>query len=277
MQLKTIAAVFVAVALLAGAAHAQPAKVINDPNEYNAYVAALKLADPTQKGAAMEAFVAKYPHSVVHQDALEQAMAAYQQVGNALKVEALAGEIFAHDRANVRALAVLTALERAHAAQGDVKALAAMRTHAAQGVALLPRWKKPADMRDADYTRLKAQMSGIFHGAAGFAALQDKDYVKARGFYRVAVAVDPGDLQNGYQLAVAELQMTPLDPAGFWHAARAMHLADAQKNAAAVQGIEKYAKAKYASYHGSDDGWNVIVAQAAKRPAPPPGFTVKAK
>src|SRR5579884_4037750 len=54
-------------------------KVIKDPAEYNAYMAALNTTDPAAKGAAMEAFVAQYPNSIVKVDALQQAMGAYQQ------------------------------------------------------------------------------------------------------------------------------------------------------------------------------------------------------
>jgi len=54
-------------------------KVIKDPAEYNAYITALNTTDPAAKGAAMEAFVAQYPNSIVKIDALEQAMGAYQQ------------------------------------------------------------------------------------------------------------------------------------------------------------------------------------------------------
>src|SRR5262245_52869102 len=38
-------------------------KVIKDPAEYNAYIAALNTQDPAQRAAAMEAFVTKYPQS----------------------------------------------------------------------------------------------------------------------------------------------------------------------------------------------------------------------
>ena len=39
-------------------------------------------------------------------------------------------------------------------------------------------------MPDADFSKLKIQMSTIFNGAAGFAALQAKDYPKAASIMR---------------------------------------------------------------------------------------------
>jgi hypothetical protein len=275
MMARTIAAALAAALLFVGTGLAQQ-KTIKDPTEYNAYVQALNMTDPARKAAAMEDFARKYPKSVVRLDAFEQAMAAYQQVGNAAKVGAMAAQIVALDHGNVRALAVLAAIERARATQGDTAALAALSTHASDGLKALAGWRKTEGMSDAEFNKLRAQMTAIFNGAAGLVALQDKDYPKARDFFMAAVAAGPNDLQNIYQLGIAELQTSPLDPNGFWHIARAFNIANAQKNATAAQSIEKYGKAKYKSFHGSDDGWDSIVA-AAQQDVPATGFAASIK
>jgi len=87
-------------------------KVIKDPAEYNAYITALNTTDPAAKGAAMEAFVAQYPNSIVKIEALEQAMGAYQQASNQQKVEQIARQILQIEPNNVRALAIVVYLER---------------------------------------------------------------------------------------------------------------------------------------------------------------------
>ncbi len=250
-------------------------KVIKDADEYNAYTKALTTTDPAQKAAAMEAFVARYPHSVVHIDALEQAMAAYQQGGNTAKVEDTANRVLKLDARNVRALAVVTLLERTRATQGQADALTKMREHAALGLKTLPTWKKPEGIDDAAYKKLRDQMSGVFNGAAGFAALQAKDYAKAVGYYRVAVRLDRANLQEVYQLAIAELESTPTDATGFWHIAKAIALA--KNNAAALKSITDYGKARYRKFHGSEDGWDGIVARAATQAAPAAGFAASIK
>jgi hypothetical protein len=256
----------------AAAAFAGQPKVIRDPTEYRAYMAALALGDPATKAAAMEAFAARYPASIVRLDALAQAMAAWQQAGNAAKVESDARRIFALDQDNVRALAVIVALERVRATRGDKQAQAALGGHAAEGLRALPAWQQPDGMSDADFRTLRRQMLDIFDGAAGFAALQAERYGASRDALGRAVAIDAGNLQDVYQLGIAELQMAPLDATGFWHVARAMALADAQHGAAAVQAIGAYGKAKYVRYHGSAEGWDAIVARAATETAPPPDF-----
>src|SRR5258706_6173441 len=87
-------------------------KVIKDPTEYNAYITATQLTDPTQKAAALEGFVQTYPNSVVKEDSLEAAMAAYQQSGNAAKASALANQILQVNTNNVSALVVLANAKR---------------------------------------------------------------------------------------------------------------------------------------------------------------------
>ncbi len=150
-------------------------KVIKDSTEYNAYIAALNTQDPTQKAAAMEAFVTQYPGSVVKVDALEQAMAAYQQAGDQAKLTSTANRILQLDAGNIRALAIVTFLNRALASQGDAKATGEAGADAEKGLKSLPGWRKPEGLSDADFEKMRKQMAAVFHGAAGFAALQAKD------------------------------------------------------------------------------------------------------
>src|SRR5436309_2707565 len=82
------------------------------------------------------------------------------------------------------------------------------------------------------YEKLKRDFEGAFSGAAGFGALQQKDYPNAQKYLGAAVQANPDDLQNVYPLAVAYLQTTPLNPLGFWYGARAIHLS--ANNAAAI-------------------------------------------
>jgi tetratricopeptide (TPR) repeat protein len=270
-MLKYCVAVALALALATSVASAQQ-KVIKDPVEYNAYIAALKISNPGQKGAAMTKFASAYPKSVVRSEALEQAMAAYQQAGDQPAVEKTALRLIGIDKNNVRALAVATVIERAKATQGDKQALANMKSHAEHGLAALPHWQKPEGASDADFKKLRAQMSGIFHGAAGFAALQAKDYAKARAAYVATVETDPGDLQNVYQLSIAELQATPLEPLGFWHIARAIAMAKAQKNAKAFDSMDAYGRAKFKNYHHVACNFDLILAQVDKQQNPPADF-----
>ncbi len=253
-------------------------KVVKDPAEYQAYITALNTPDPGAKAAAMEAFVQQYPNSVVKVDALEQAMAAYQQASDTTKVGQTADRILQIDPSNVRALAIAAFLRRATATtSGDMELTKAAGTLAQKGLAALPSWTKPEGMSDADFQKLRNQMAEIFHGVAGFVALQAKNFTQARDSYLKSVEIDPSNMQDTYQLGIAEMQMTPLDVAGFWYLAKAVTLAQAQDNQRAATGIASYGKATYQRYHGSLDGWDQLIASVASQTAPPANFAVSAK
>jgi tetratricopeptide (TPR) repeat protein len=251
-------------------------KMIKDQNEYNAYIAALNTQDPAQRGAAMDAFAQQYPQSVVLSDALDQAMAAYQQAGDQARLEASAKRILAMNPGNVRALAIVTALDRGMAQTGNTASLQEACTDAQKGVQSLSSFKKTEGMTDADFQKVVNQVSEIFNGTAGFCALQSKDYASARKFYQAALQGDPNNMSDVYQLAIADLESNPPDVNGFWYGAKALDLAQAQKNTQAAQSMQQYFSAKYKKFHGGTDGWDQIVASAAAQPTPPAGFTVKA-
>jgi len=238
-------------------------KVIKDPAEYRAYITALNTKDPAQKGAAMEAFVRAYPDSVVKIDALEHAMAAYQQAGNTAKVGEIAKRILDLHPHNVRALAVLTYILRS----GNDATQAC--PFAQNGLQTLSAAEQSESLSEADFRKFRAQMAEIFYGALGACALEKKDYGTATNYYLRALQINPNNLQNVYQLAIADLETNPIEVNGLWYIARAVNLAKIQGNPQAGEDMETYGKEKYRKYHGGEDGWDQLVAKAAKETSPP--------
>jgi tetratricopeptide (TPR) repeat protein len=252
-------------------------KVIQDPAEYKAYTAAVSSQDATARAAALDDFTQQYPHSVVLIDALQQEMAAWQAAGESSRVKNTARRLLAADSGNVRALGIVVALDRLSAAQGDAASFNEMCLQATGGMREVPMWQKPAGMTDADFAALSRLMNDIFIGAAGYCALQQKDYSQAQDWLTRALAIDPANVQDVFQLANADLDMHPLDANGFWYCARAIHLA---QNAAITQdagSMTNYCKTKYTAYHGGDDGWESIVAAVALEDSLPKDFAKSIK
>jgi len=266
---------------------AQPAQapVIKDPAEYNAYVSAIGQKDPAAQISGLEAFLTQYPNSIMKVAALQTLMGDYQQTNNQAKTIDAATKLVAADPGNVRAMALLAYFNRLKAQGGDPNAkqdLADAKKYAQMGLDALPKFTKPEGTSDADFQKMKGQMTGIFNAAIGIAALTDKDYDTARKTLRAAVDSSPDsqkDFSIVYPLALAYAGPTPPDPKvtpdpinAIWFAARASTVAP---NAQYQQQIEKYAKGQYVKYHAGDDGWTDVLAQAKASPTPPPGFTIK--
>ncbi len=251
---------------------------IKDPAEYNAYVNAVQQSDPAAKAQAIEAFVQTYPNSVMKEDALVALMGAYQQSNNASKTIDTASRILQANPNNIRALALLAYYYRSLAAQGGADAAKnadlAMQ-YGQKGLDALPNTPKPDGMNDADFTKFHNELSAIFEGAVGFAALQKKDSALAQKELHDAVSHEAQpNIADIYPLATADLEAKPVNPEGFWFIIKASQLAQGPGQ----QQILDYGRKKYIRYHGSEDGWADIVkqAQAATGVMPPAGFTVAA-
>src|SRR5205807_2370179 len=203
-------------------------KQIQDPAEYNAYIAAYNTQDPAQKAAAMMAFLNQYPKSIVRMDALEQAMSGYQLSNNAPKVMEIAKIILQENPNALPKLAIVTAIDRAQAtASANPTALKEACDDAQKGLQALPTWAKPEGLEQAEYEKQKKQIADIFYGASAFCALQNKDYAGAKSNYLKAIELEPSNLQDVYQLAISELEPNPMDLNGLWYGAKAINLAGA--------------------------------------------------
>jgi len=246
-------------------------KVIHDPKEFKTYIDALHLKNPAARGAAMERFAARYPGSAAYPDALQQAMAAYQAAGNRDKVVETGERFLKLDPKNIGVLTILTAIKMN---SGTVDGVAEANRFAERGLQLLPGWQSPPGLSKGQFAATRRQITVVFYEAIGLAALMAKDYPAARDALTRAVDNGAGSFADSYRLAVAELEPTPPDPQGFWYVARSITLAKRQ-NPPAVKQIEAYAQTKYKRFHGSPEGWDALVASAAKERTPPKGFTVK--
>jgi len=272
--LRPLCALSLLFALTAASAQQAPSgqKVIQDHAEYDTYTAAVNIADATARAEALEAFIQQYPKSVVLIDALEQEMAAWQTVGDSKQVMKVAKRLLAADSGNIRALGIVVALDRVSAAEGDNAALNEMCVDASGGMLEVPMWRQPADMSEVDYVTLSKLLNDIFVGAEGYCAVQQKNYSQAKEWLTRAYAMDPTNVQDTYQLAVADLESTPLDAGGFWYCARAIHLAQSATIPQDTTSMVAYCKAKYAKFHGADDGWDALVTGSAAEDTPPPDF-----
>ena len=241
-------------------------KEIKDPAEYNAYVGAVQQSDPAAKISGLEAFLTQYPNSVMKEDALELLMGTYQQANNQAKVIDTANRLLAANPNNARALVLLAYNERAAQKWADAK------QHAERGLQALEKMPKADNVSEADFAKQKTQLAGLLNSVAGFSALQLKDYAEAQKYLRPAVEADPNNVENVYPLALACLTATPSDDVnGLFFIARAANLVSDPKG---KDSIIKFGLSRYSKYHGTDQGWDDLLAQTKATPLPPAGFTI---
>jgi hypothetical protein len=250
---------------------------IKDPAEYNDYSNAISQSSPAAKASAIEAFLTKYPNSVVKEEMLEQLMAAYQAQNNLDKTVDAAQRLLQLDPNNLRALAITVYIKKAQAAQKSTPAdqqplLDEAAANAQKGLAA----PKPANMSDADFQKLKAATAPIFYSAIAMDDQLKKDYPGAEdNFKKELAAVPPAQTQTGpqlndtYLLGQAYAQANPPDlKNAVWFLTRAAAYAPP----AAKDQIEKAAEYYYNKYHGGMDGFDQVKSLVTQSVLPPDSY-----
>jgi hypothetical protein len=246
----------------------QQKKIIQDPTEYNAYVAAVGATDQAQKAQLMESYLQTYPNSVMKEDGLELLLKTYQQLSNTAQIKATAQRLLQINPNNLTALALLSYLDRNQAQAGGADAATALQEAGqlgTKGLQALQTAAKPEGYTDDQWNGMKSSFRVIYLGSVGHAALQAKDYPTAQQNLKEVVAAQPNDVNSIYLLALAYLSPKPPVVDGlFWIA----------KAAGAAPQLVPYAKNQYVRYHGGADGFDELLATAKTAPAIPAGFTV---
>jgi hypothetical protein len=264
------------VSLVYGQAAASGQITIKDPAEYNEYTNAVGQSTPAAKAAAIEAFLTKYPNSVVKNDMLEQLMLAYQ--GDPAKMLDAADRLLAADPGNLRGLATAVYLEKTQASQktNPTEAQPILDKAAAQAQTGLSATKS-GNISDADFQKLKAATAPIFDSAIAQDDANKKDFAGAIAAFtnELKAYPDPAQTQAGpglndtYLLGQAYAQQTPPDlKNAAWFLTRAAQFAPPQ----AKPQIEKAAEYFYNKYHGSMDGYPAVQTLAQANLFPPDAY-----
>jgi hypothetical protein len=248
---------------------------IKDPAEYNDYTNAISQSAPAAKTSAIEAFLTKYPNSVVKKDLMETLLTVYSQQTDQAKTLDAASRLLQIDPNNLRALFFSVYIEKEQAAQKTNPAEAQpILDKAAQQAQTGLAAPKPAAVSDGDFQKLKAATTPTFYSAIALDAENKKDYPGAVDAFKKELAsyADPTQttvvpaLNDTYLLGLAYTQETPPDyPNAVWYLTRAAHFAPAQ----AQPGIEKAAEYFYKKYHGGMDGFPAIQQQVQTSLTPP--------
>ena len=256
-------------------------KQITDTAEYNAYVAALGEQVPAKKIQMLDEFLAKYPNTVVKEDALELKLVAQQQAG--LPFDATARQVLQVNPKNFRALVVLSfvfAQTPLNPADPQLaQKLSEAEELAKRGLEQVGVLPKPENVSDADFLKSKNVAGATFLQVLGIAALTRKDLPGAQSALRQSGELNPDNAPVFYNLGVAYISERPPKASEcFWAFARA--IAVEGSNAlppAGKQQVDDYLKKVYTQYHGSEEGLDKLKQDAKASAFPPAGFKVMSR
>ncbi|HEV2352409.1 MAG TPA: hypothetical protein VG028_21445 [Terriglobia bacterium] len=246
-------------------------------DEYNAFQAVANEKDAHKKISGAEAFLAKFTDTDFKDLAYLQELTAYQQLGDGSHAIEAGEKALSTNPDNLDALRYVCFATpfvfKPTDADADAK-LTQVDGYAKHGLEVIQKLQKPANVPEDQYNQAIKGLRSVFNGTIGWVALQKKDYAAAITSLKTAAEDDPGNNLTFSMLGQAYLQSSPPDyDNGIWSLARSVALANASKspNAAALQ---KYYDQVYTNRHGSDQGEQDILTQAATSVNPPDGFKV---
>ena len=266
----------------AGAWPAGPQAAQNQPTwgsteEYNAWKAAADAKDPHKKIELSEAFMKTYPKSPFFYYGFIEEIKAYQALGQGDKAMQAAVEALKLSPDNYDALSyeayLLPYVYKATDAD-PAATLTRGESDAKHALEILQKAQKPANVTDDQFNQYVKGQRALFNATLGYIGLQKKDYAGAITSLKAAAEDNPSDNLTFSMLGQSYINSTPPDyDNGIWNLARSVALSKAANspNAAA---LAKYYGQVYTSRHGSNEGQQDVVNQAAASVNPPAGFKV---
>lgn len=259
-----------------------PQKQWKSQDEFNLYDAFQK-AKGKDKIGALDKWKQAFPQSDFASDREEAYLGTYQELNNARQYFDKAVEILKTNPNHFFSIyAVETAIYQLNPVQpADLDNGERISKHLMDDLdAIFAPANKPMTMNDAQWTQTKGLMKPLAQREIAWIAVQRKDNAKAETELTKFLQMDPTQGQFSYFLAQAMFnqrqQFPDKQPPAIFHFVRAATVTgpnamtpDNQKTALA------YVTNLYNQYHGSNEGFNNVVAAAKAGAFPPAGFTIK--
>ena len=245
--------------------------------EYDVFQSMASEKDPNKRVQLAEAFVQKYPSSDFKDQAYQVEMATYQQLGDSNKAIAAGKKAVEANPDNIMALSYLSFAFPFVFKADDPNKEAELKNaedRAKHGLEQVQKLQKPANVTDEQFNQFVKDQRSKFNSTMGFVALQRKDYPAAITSLKTAEEDNPADFYTAYRLGLSYLYSTPPDfDNAIWNLARADDLAKQSKSPDAAN-VDKFFAQVYVGRHGSDQGAQDVLNQAAGSVTPPAGFKV---
>ena len=258
---------------------------LKDRAEYDLFDAAQKDANATTRLATLEKWKGAYAQSDYANVRQDMYLITYQQLNNSRQAFDTSVEILKTRPNDVRALSAIVGyiytFNPPQPADVDTTEKAAKHLLTDLDAIYAPA-NKPANLDDAAWAKAKTDMGPYAQRTLGYLEVVRKDNPKAEVELTKALQMDGTQAQVSYWLAGALLAQQQKDPAkqmlSLYHYARAASYDGPNSLAAAGRAqILTFFNKAYATYHGSADGADQLLATAKTQPMPAADFKIQSK
>jgi hypothetical protein len=254
-----------------------PQKQWKDRAEYDLYVSIGQDQNPKTRLEKLQQWEMKYPKTDYLKERRDIFLTTYAALNDAKNVFATAKEILADDPNNFTAHYYEMLFTQPYYTQNQSKDILDEGEKSAKAI-LAGIDTPPPNVKADQWAKLRPDVEVLAYKNLGFIDMQRMDWTDAEANLQKVLMQTPNDAAVDFQMGTAIASEKKVDriPAALFYFARAATLdGDKALPAAGKQQAMTYVQKQYKNFHGSDDGFNDLVAAAKANPTPPAGFAIK--
>jgi len=254
-----------------------PQKNWKDRAEYDLFDAITKDTNPKTKLEKLQQWLKQYPQTDYGTERRSLLLATYFQLGMAKEAVDIAKQILANDPNNFSALFITVSFTQTLGGQNPTPDVVDQGDSAAKALlAILD--KIPPNFTEEQWRNQRPQIEALAHATLGWVASQKKSWQAAEAEFQKALQLNPNDGQVDYYVGTAiasEKDPAKMPNALFYFARAATYEGPGALNPGGRQQVMTYVQRAYKGFHGSDEGFNNLLAAAKSSALPPADFHIK--
>jgi tetratricopeptide (TPR) repeat protein len=274
-----VAAVLLSPAWMAG--QQQPAQATQptykDPGEYTLYDSILKDTTPKTRLEKLQQWEAKYPSTNFTKQRKQLLLDTYVKLNQPKEAVAAAQQILADNPKDFTSLYYTMYFTRALAGANPQPAVLDQGQKATAAI-LANIDTPPPNVTEDQWKGARKGVETLAHSTSGWIAMQRKNWAAAEGEFQKTLQMDPNSGEVDYFMGTviaSEKKPERMSEALFYFARAAGYEGAGALAPAGRQQVLDYVKRAYKGYHGSDDGFNDLMAAAKAQAAPAAGYHIQ--
>ena len=254
-----------------------PQKNWKDRAEYDLYVSIGADQNPKTRLEKLQQWEKQYPMTEWGKERRTALLTTYAALNDGKNVFDQAKQILADDPKDFTAQYYTMLFTQPLYGQNQSPDILDQGEKAAKGV-LESLDTPPPGVAADQWAKLRPQVEVMGHKNLGFIAMQRKTWDAAESELQKALALTPNDATVDFQMGTAiasEKKVDRIPAALFYFARAATYSGEGELPAAGKTQALTYVQKQYKNFHGSDEGFNDLIAAAKANPMPPAGFSIK--
>lgn len=256
---------------------AAPQKNWKDRAEYDLFDSITKDTAPKTRLEKLQAWEKGYPMTEWEKERRTLFLTTYAALNDGKNVFEEAKKILADDPNDFTAHYYEMLFTQPLYTQNQSKDILGEGEKAAQAVLASIDMPPPGVAAD-QWGKLRPAVEVMAYKNLGFIAMQRMDWANAEANLQKALMLTPNDATVDFQMGTAiasEKKVDRIPAALFYFARAATYSGEGELPAAGKAQALTYVQKQYKNFHGSDEGFNDLLAAVKANPTPPAGFAIK--